>query len=120
MQNDATANPSAFRFKSYSNDNSITAQTYPYLYRFDTAKGMELLTTTVNIHTRWDINGSEIMVLTTAGRLGVGTSAPQAKMDVAGDSRVQGALTVGGDVQLDGRVVISEAQGDILMGEFGN
>jgi Head domain of trimeric autotransporter adhesin len=92
------ANPPAFTFKSYCNDTSTNASLYPFLYRFDSSKSGTNLSTTVKTHTRWDIAGSPVMVLSTSGKLGIGNSAPAYKLDVSGDINFTGNIYQNGSL----------------------
>lgn len=52
------------------------------------------------------------MVISYQGNVGVGTTTPQARLDVNGDSVLRGSVQITGAIQF-------ARQGDILMGEFG-
>lgn len=69
---------------------------------------------------------NERMRIDAGGNVGIGTTTPQAKVDINGDAKVSGAATISGAatmsgaVTMTGPVTIVKRQGDIIMGVYGN
>jgi hypothetical protein len=58
-----------------------------------------------------DTHRSNAVAVLRNGNVGIGTSSPAKKLDVKGDTNIDGGLTVGGAISIS-------PQGDISMGEF--
>ena len=81
MQSVTDGNP-ALAFKSYLSTLKTYDNLVPSAFRFNTATTSTGLGT--NNHTLWETNDVDLMALTPAGNLGIGTSSPYAKLSVVG------------------------------------
>jgi hypothetical protein len=83
-----------------------------------------IIDTIQNIPMLFYTDDTERMRITNTGSVGIGTTAPQAKLDVAGSTRMRGTVIVTGSL-VNGTVVASGTnlalvpqQGDLSMGQF--
>jgi hypothetical protein len=72
-------------------------------------KGITAKIEDLNINSKPGYDFNTILNANTNGNVGIGTSNPQAKLDVGGDARVSNSFLVGGNTQLNGALILPNA-----------
>jgi len=60
-------------------------------------------------------SSDRVMTITNTGNVGIGTTNPQAKLDINGSLAISGSLAVGGNEGVAGQVLISQGAGAVPM-----